>query len=149
MRATSGIVLLACLCGGIVLAAPSKNDVVALAGKGAQLVKLHGRVAMLAKIEAHDRQFKQGAPHLVMRGMNGITTVHPSMTLIGKSLMDVPDAGGKPLRQQMLALARDKGRGWIGYKVRNRETGKVQASSSYVAARGRGAGSGHLPTLTC
>lgn len=132
MRAMSGMLLLACLCGGAVQAPPSEKDAVALAEKGAQFVRLHGRQAMAARINGKDPEFNQGALYLAMRDLNGITVAHPTTALIGKNLLDVPDADGKPFRQEMLALAKGKGKGWVDYKFRNPETGKVEAKSTYV-----------------
>ncbi len=124
--------MLACLCGAALAATPGERDAVALAERGAQFVKLHGREAMVAKINSKDPEFNQGALYLAMRDLNGITIAHPTTALIGKNLLDVPDADGKPFRQEMLALAKGKGRGWVDYKFRNPETGKVEAKSTYV-----------------
>jgi signal transduction histidine kinase len=137
MRATirnlaGAALLLASLCAGAAPGMPTEKDAVALAEKGAQFVKLHGREAMAARINARDPEFNQGALYLAMRDMNGITVAHPTTALIGKNLLDVPDADGKPFRQEMLALAKGKGRGWVDYKFRNPESGKVEAKSTFV-----------------
>ena len=130
MRALFGIALL--LCAVRVDAAPNEKDAVALAEKGAQFVRAHGKAEMIARINRKDPEFNQGALYLAMRDMDGITIAHPTTALIGKNLLDVPDADGKPFRQEMLALARGKGFGWVDYKFRNPETGKVEAKSTYV-----------------
>lgn len=120
------------LCCQLALAAPGEKDAVALAERGAQYVKQHGKADMIAKINNKDPEFNQGALYLAMRGLDGITVAHPTKALIGKNLLDVPDADGKPFRQEMLALAKGKGHGWVDYKFRNPETGKVEAKSTYV-----------------
>lgn len=120
------------LCCQLALAAPGEKDAVALAERGAQYVKQHGKADMIAKINNKDPEFNQGALYLAMRDLDGITIAHPTRALIGKNLLDVPDADGKPFRQQMLALAKGKGHGWVDYKFRNPETGKVEAKSTYV-----------------
>ncbi|ELX09150.1 cache, type 2 domain protein [Janthinobacterium sp. HH01] len=130
MRAVFGIVLL--LCSLQALAAPSEKDAMALAEKGAQFVRAHGKAEMIARINRKDPEFNQGALYLAMRDMDGITIAHPTTALIGKNLLDVPDADGKPFRQEMLALAKGKGSGWVDYKFRNPQTGKVEAKSTYV-----------------
>ena len=132
MRAMTGCVLaLACLYGAA-QATPSEKDAMALAEKGAQFVRQHGKDAMIAKINGKDAEFNQGALYLAMRDLNGITVAHPTTALIGKNLLDVPDADGKPFRQEMLAVAKGKGKGWVDYKFRNPQTGKVEAKSTYV-----------------
>lgn len=113
-------------------AAPGEKDAMALAEKGAQFVRAHGRAEMIARINSRDPEFNQGALYLAMRDLNGITVAHPTTALIGKNLLEVPDADGKLFRQEMLALARGPGRGWVDYKFRNPESGKVEAKRTYV-----------------
>jgi signal transduction histidine kinase len=124
-----GMALMACCA---VQAAPNEKDAVALAEKGAQFVRAHGKAEMAARINSKDAEFNQGALYLAMRDLNGITVAHPTTALIGKNLLDVPDADGKLFRQEMLALAKGPGRGWVDYKFRNPETGKVEAKRTYV-----------------
>lgn len=111
---------------------PNEKEAVALATKGAQFVKEHGKAEMIAKINGKDPEFNQGALYLAMRDLNGITVAHPTTALIGKDLLDVPDADGKPFRREMVALAKGKGHGWVDYKFRNPATGKVEAKRTYV-----------------
>lgn len=133
MRAMMGYTLvLACLCGAAQATPPSEKDAMALAEKGAQFVLQHGKQAMIAKINGKDPEFNRGTLYLAMRDLNGITIAHPTTALIGKNLLDVPDADGKAFRQEMLAVAKGKGRGWVDYKFRNPQTGKVEAKSTYV-----------------
>ncbi|MFS2139874.1 cache domain-containing protein [Duganella sp. Dugasp56] len=132
MRALFAIILL--LSGPYIAAAaaPNEKDAVALAEKGARFVRTHGKAAMIARINSRDPEFNQGALYLAMRDLEGITVAHPTTALIGKNLLDVPDADGKPFRREMVAVARGQGHGWVGYKFRNPESGKVEAKTTYV-----------------
>lgn len=129
MRAS---VIIALLVSCVAHAAPNEKDAVALAEKGAQFVRAHGKAEMIGRINSKDPEFNQGALYLAMRDLNGITLAHPTTALIGKNLLEVPDADGKLFRQDMLALARGAGRGWVDYKFRNPESGKVEAKRTYV-----------------
>ena len=130
MRAIFGIItLLSCLS---VNAEPSEKDAVALAEKGAQFIKTYGKAEMIARINRKDPLFNHGALYLAMRDMNGITIAHPTNALIGKDFLDVPDADGKAFRHEMVAVAKGRGKGWVDYKFRNPETGKVAPKSTYV-----------------
>ena len=129
MRAMIGMAVMLCCA---VQAAPNEKDAVALAEKGAQFLRVHGRSEMVARINSKDPDFNQGALYLAMRDLNGITVAHPTTALIGKNLLDVPDADGKLFRQEMVALAHGPGHGWVDYKFRNPETGKVEAKRTYV-----------------
>ena len=132
MRAFRSIVLALAAVGGAVQAAPNEKDAMALAERGAQFVRQYGKAAMVAKINSRDAEFNQGALYLAMRDLNGITIAHPTTALIGKDLLDVPDADGKLFRREMLSLAKGKGKGWVDYKFRNPASGKVEAKSTYV-----------------
>lgn len=132
MRALFAIMLLLCGPYTVAAATPNEKDAVALAEKGARFVRTHGKAAMIARINGKDPEFNQGALYLAMRDLDGITIAHPTTVLIGKNLLDVPDADGKPFRQEMVAVARDRGHGWVDYKFRNPETGKVEAKTTYV-----------------
>lgn len=113
-------------------AEPGERDAMALAVKGARYMQEHGKDALIASINRKDPAFNQGALYLAVRDMNGITIAHPTTALIGKNLLDVPDADGKLFRHEMLVLARGKGSGWVDYKFLNPRTGKVEAKTTYV-----------------
>ena len=124
------------LCCAAACAEPSERDAMALAEKGAQFIKKQGRDEMIRRINARDPEFNLGALYLAMRDLDGITVAHPTTALIGKNLLEVPDADGKLFRKEMLALAKGKGRGWVDYKFRNPSTGKVEAKTTYVLRAG-------------
>ena len=132
---TIQIAAIAFMCAGsgaLRAAEPAEKDAIALAERGAAFVKANGKDEMIKKINAKDPEFNQGALYLAMRDLNGITVAHPTTALIGKNLLDVPDADGKPFRHEMVALAKGKGKGWVDYKFKNPSTGKVEAKSTYV-----------------
>lgn len=130
MRALFCIVLMLGCCSAH--AAPIEKDAVALTEKGARFIKTHGKAEMIARINNKDPEFNQGSLYLAMRDLRGITVAHPVTALIGKNLLDVPDADGKLFRQELLAVAKGEGKGWVDYKFRNPESGKIEAKTTYV-----------------
>lgn len=124
------------LCGGAAGAEAGAADAIALAEKGAQFMKANGKDEMIRRINARDPAFNHGALYLAMRDLNGITLAHPTTALIGKDLLDVPDADGKLFRHEMVAIANGKGKGWVDYKFRNPASGKVEAKTTYVLRAG-------------
>ncbi len=111
---------------------PSEKDARAMCEDGARFIQTYGKEKMIALINARDPRFNRGTLYLAMRDMNGLTVAHPTLALIGKNLLEVPDADGKPFRQEMLAIAKGGGSGWVQYKFRNPVSGKVEAKTTYV-----------------
>ncbi|MES2125953.1 MAG: cache domain-containing protein [Pseudomonadota bacterium] len=133
---TRAWLLVLVLCGTAARAEPTEKDAIALAEKGARFIKHKGKDEMIRRIKAKDPEFNLGALYLAMRDLNGITIAHPTTALIGKNLLEVPDADGKLFRKQMQALAQGKGRGWVDYKFKNPSTGKVEAKRTFVLRAG-------------
>ncbi len=117
-------------------AEPGPAHAVALAEKGARFVKENGREEMAKRINGNDPMFRQGSLYLAMRDLNGITVAHPTAALIGKNLLDVPDADGKLFRREMVAIANGAGKGWVHYKFTNPESFRVENKSTYVLRAG-------------
>jgi signal transduction histidine kinase len=121
-----------CLWPAGLRAEPSEKDAVALVEKGARFMQVHGKDEMIKRINTKDPAFYSGALYLAMRDMQGITLAHPTTALIGKNLVDVPDADGKLFRREMMAVARGMGKGWVDYKFTNPASGKVEPKTTYV-----------------
>lgn len=126
--------LFCCPCATGADATPA--DAVALAEKGARFLKAKGKDEMIRRINARDPAFNQGELYLAMRGLDGITLAHPTTALIGKNLLEVPDADGKLFRHEMVAIAKGPGKGWVDYKFRNPVSGKVEEKTTYVLRAG-------------
>jgi cytochrome c len=124
--------LSACLWPGASAAEPTEKDAVALVEKGARFMRAHGKDEMIKRINTRDPEFYLGALYLAMRDTSGITVAHPTTALIGKNLVDVPDADGKLFRREMIAVAKNKGGGWVDYKFMNPASGKVEPKTTYV-----------------
>lgn len=121
-----------CLWSGALGAEPTERDAVALVEKGAQFMRQNGKDELIKMINTRDPAFNQGALYLAMLDIDGIAVAHPTTALIGKNLVDVPDADGKLFRREMAAVVQGKGSGWVAYKFMNPANGKVEPKTTYV-----------------
>jgi cytochrome c len=112
---------------------PREKDAIAMVEKGAAFMKTGGKDEMIKRINAKDPDYLQGALYLTMRDQKGVILANPvNPAMIGKDLVDVPDADGKLFRREILELAKSKGKGWVDYKFKNPASGKVEAKTSYI-----------------
>ena len=135
-----------CLSGSAVcfislaMAAPAqlngRSEAVHLAQTAARYLKAHGKDEMIKRINERDPRFNKGELYVAMRDLNGITLAHPTLALIGKNLLDVPDADGKLFRREMRDVANGAGSGWVDYKFRNPVSGRVEEKSTFVLRAG-------------
>lgn len=126
---------LACLAMASAFAAdPTEKDAIAMAERGASFIKAHGKDEMMKKITAKDPDFVQGSLYVDMRDIStGIVLAHPyNPTIVGKDLTDVPDAGGKKYRREIIELAAKKGKGWVDYMYKNPHSGKIEPKTTYI-----------------
>lgn len=125
------------LCCTVALAVePGESDARAMCERGARFMERYGKAKLIERINARDPEFNRGTLYLAMRDLQGLTVAHPTRALIGKNLLDVPDADGKAFRHEMLAIARGPGSGWVNYKFRNPVSGKVEPKTTYVLRAG-------------
>ena len=135
---TAAVTLAAVLAGlaGAATAAtePTEKDAIAMAERGAAYMKSHGRDEMMKRISAKDPDFVQGTLYVDMRDLRtGIVLAHPiNPSIVGKDLLDVPDASGKRYRRDIIELAQKQGKGWVDYQYRNPASGKIEPKTTYI-----------------
>jgi cytochrome c len=118
-------------------AGPTRNDATALVAKAAAHLKANGKDKTLAAINTPNGEFHKGELYVLAYDPRGVMVAHPiNPKLIGLDLVDVPDADGKYFRREIAALAKAGKPGWIDYKYKNPETGKVEAKTTYVQPAG-------------
>jgi signal transduction histidine kinase len=113
---------------------PTEKDAIAMAERGAAYIKSHGRDEMMKRISAKDPDFVQGTLYVDMRDLHtGIVLAHPiNPSIVGKDLIDVPDASGKRYRRDIIELAQKQGKGWVDYQYRNPASGKIEPKTTYI-----------------
>lgn len=113
----------------------TRDDAVELARKGAALIEKVG-VDEARKI-LHDPNggYLKGGKELYVLVMNfkGEWVVYPPFPEAeGKSALNVKDVDGKLLVQDMIAIARDNGEGWVKYRWVHPPTQKIRPKETFV-----------------
>ena len=133
------------LCGAALalgaLAAPayaadkgSANEAVAMVKKAVALVKSEGKEkAFAAFADPANKDFHDRDLYVYVYDMNGVSLAHgANPKMVGKNLLNMKDNEGKPMIQEMVKTAKDKGTGWVDYKWPNPVTKAIEAKSGYV-----------------
>ena len=116
----------------------SANEAVAMVKKAVALIKSDGKEKAFAAFsdpahkEFHDRDL-----YIYVYDLNGVAVAHGvNPKLMGKNLLDMKDNEGKPMIQEMVKVAKEKGSGWVDFKWPNPVTKAVESKSGYVERAG-------------
>jgi cytochrome c len=116
---------------------PSKQDAVDLVKKAAASVQAGQTSQLIADVNKDSSDWHKGELYLIVLGLDGKHLAHPTNAkLVGQSMLEVPDEAGKKFRQERVELAKTKGEGWVDYKYKNPQTGKVEDKTLYVLKAG-------------
>lgn len=132
--ATATALCLGLACTTAIANEPTEKDAIAMAERGAAFMKAKGKDELMKRISAKDPDFSQGELYIDMRDIKtGIVLAHPhNPSIVGKDLVDVPDANGKKYRREIINLAAAKGKGWVDYMYKNPTTGKIEPKTTYI-----------------
>ncbi|MRV72640.1 cache type 2 domain-containing protein [Duganella sp. FT92W] len=132
--------LVAVLCAGLVTlawAADKPEDAIALVDKGLAYMQKNGKDALIREINAKNPEFIKGDSYLVVRSIDGPMLGHPiNPKLIGKNMLELPDADGKYFRKEIIEGAKTKGKGWVDFRYNNPTTKEIERKSSYYVRSG-------------
>jgi cytochrome c len=80
------------------------------------------------------KSFKDRDLYIIVYDLNGKNLAQgANPKLVGKDLIGLKDADGKPLIKMFVDLAKDKGKGWVeGYKFLNPVTQKIEGKAMYL-----------------
>lgn len=111
--------------------AGEKEDATQLVGEAASLVA-KDRSAAIAEIGNPKGRFVKGELYVFAYDLNGTMLAHPvNPKLVGKNLLDVPDAGGKMFRKEILDGVKASGNATVDYKYKNPHSGAIENKVSY------------------
>jgi cytochrome c len=112
----------------------SANEAVAMVKKAVALVKSDGREkAFAAFADPANKDFHDRDLYIYVYDMNGLSLAHgANPKMVGKNLLNMKDNEGKPMIQEMVKVAKEKGSGWVDYQWPNPVTKAIEAKSGYV-----------------
>jgi cytochrome c len=112
-------------------------DAIAIVDKGLAYLKKNGKEALIREINAKNPEFVQGELYLYVRGLDGTVLAHPvNARLIGKNMIELPDAEGKYFRKEIVETAKAKGKGWVNYSYNNPVSKVIEKKSTYFVLSG-------------
>ncbi len=113
-------------------AKPTQDDVKALTLKAADLIAAKGLDAAAAVFNT-EGEFKFGEIYVNVIDFTGTWKVYPPRPAgVGQSVINVKDPDGRFIVQDVLAVAKDKGEGWVEYRWLNPASNKIEPKITYV-----------------
>lgn len=115
----------------------SADEAKAMVEKAVKLLEAEGKDKAYAAFNDTAGAFVDRDLYVFVINMEGVTVSHgANKALIGKSLLNLKDADGKAFIQDMVAMGKGPGSGWIDYKWPNPTTKKMEPKSSYIKKSG-------------
>jgi len=129
MKKIVAALALAAMMGSV--AAGEKEDAIQMVDDAAAAVS-KDKAAATAEISNAKGRFVKGELYVFAYDLGGIMVAHPiNAKLIGKNLMDVPDAGGKMFRKEIIDAVKASGAATVDYKYKNPQSGAIENKVTY------------------
>lgn len=113
--------------------ASTQDDATALVKKAVALVKQSGKDKAIAAFNNPQGDFVKGDLYIFVVDMNGKTLANGSNAkLVGKNVVDMKDADGKPFIKNFIDIAQSKGSGWSDYQWVDPVTKAIRPKTTYV-----------------
>ena len=121
--------LVALLAGGVY--AGEKEDAAQMVNDAAAAVA-KDKAAAVAEIGNPKSRFVKGELYVFAYDLSGTMVAHPiNAKLVGKNLIDVPDASGKMFRKEIIDGVKASGTASVEYKYKNPLSGAVENKVTY------------------
>jgi cytochrome c len=122
------------LSANFVLAAVSPADQAkSMVEEAAAFFNTNGKEKALLEFNNPKGKYVKGEIYIFAYDLNATVIAHPiNPKLIGKNLLEVPDADGKTFRKDIAELAKTKGTGWVDYKYKNPSTNKIENKTTLI-----------------
>jgi len=115
----------------------TRAEVIDFVERAAAHVEANGKEKALEMFSDPQGEFRDGELYIFAEDFKGNELASGGQPgLVGQNILDVQDANGVYLVKELIATARDKGRGWVSYVWENPETGEQQPKRAYVIKAG-------------
>lgn len=112
--------------------ANEKETAVKLVKSAVAYINANGAEKALDVLNDPKGEFVKGELYVFAYDMAGIMMANSfKQSLIGQSVIDVPDSAGKKFRREIIELAKTKGSGWVDYKSQNPKTKQIEEKTTY------------------
>ncbi len=134
MKKFLAVVLLNLLwCGPALAGGGTADQAKAMVDEAVSFLQANGKEKALAELNNPKGKFVKGELYVFAYDLNAVVVAQPvNPKLLGKNLMEVPDADGKLFRKEIVETAKTKGVGWVDYKYKNPESGKMELKTTYL-----------------
>jgi signal transduction histidine kinase len=114
-------------------AAATPEQAQAMVEKAIAYIDAHGTEQAYKAFNTPGSEFFDGELYIFAYDFNGLAlALGANPKVVGKNLIDMKSADGKPIIRDFIDLTKAKGEGWYDYKWINPETKKVQDKTSYL-----------------
>ena len=104
-----------------------------LVKKAVEMLKAKGKDATFHEINKDGSPFVDRDLYLFVIDTKGNTLAHGfNKKLIGRNMYELRDPNGKFFIKEFIALAQNKGKGWVDYLFTDPITKKIEEKSTYV-----------------
>jgi len=111
----------------------SASEAEAMVKKAIAYIKANGKDAAFAEFGNPKGKFVDRDLYIFVYDMNGKCVAHgQNPKMVGKDLIAMKDADGKPFVQERVEIAKTKGKGWQDYKFTDPITKQIEHKRAYV-----------------
>lgn len=108
------------------------DDAKALVKKGVGYLQKNGKDKLIQDVNGKNPQVLDRDLYLSVWDLKANVLAHgANARLVGKDIIDLKDADGKPFMQEIVKKAETAGSGWVDYKWTDPITKEIQPKSAY------------------
>jgi len=116
---------------------PTSTEAVALVKSAVAYAKKHGGAKLIEETNSPNGKFHVatgGELYIFIYDERGTVKAigYNTAALVGKNRIDLKDPDGVMIIQELIKIAKSKGKGWVDYKYPNPTTNALDAKTSYM-----------------